>query len=257
MSNKSSKDTQTSQLKSTLLTMPLDSNLPSVITPKQQIRQMLDIKPLSYEELDAAKIIYPGMQDVDTLNTFRELRNKLLQKSNKENFTLMVSSLASNGGGTYISENLAAAFALDFEKTALLVDCNAANPSSEKLLSTADIGLTDFLEDPSISASDIIYSTGIPRLRMTPIGTRTAQGSELFSSDRMEAFINEVKNRYPERHIIIDAPPINSSPDSRVLADLCDYSILVVPYGKVTKMQISAGINSIPKEKLAGLIFNN
>jgi exopolysaccharide/PEP-CTERM locus tyrosine autokinase len=233
-------------------------NLPSVVTPKQQIRQMSEINQLSYKELEAAKIIYPGMADVATLNTFRELRTKLMQKTDKNNFILMVSSLALNGGGSYISRNLAAAISLDFEKTALLVDCDLNRPSCDKLLSTpVDFGLTDYLEEPSLSVSDIIYATGIPRLRITPAGNQRANGSEFFTSDRMEEYIQEVKTRYSERFIIVDAPPINSSPDARVLADLCDYTILVVPYGKVTRVQISAGIDSIPEGKFAGLVFNN
>ena len=233
-------------------------NLPTITTAKQQIRQMSEVNLLDYSELDAAKIIYPGMRDIKTLNTFRELRTKLIQKADKNNFTIMVSSLAAGGGGSYVSVNLAAAFALDFEKTALLVDCNYISPYSDKLLPTdVDFGLTDYLVDPGLAVSDIIYATGIPRLRLTPIGNQVSAESEFFTSDRMDEFINEVKSRYAERYIIVDAPPVNDSPDARVLADLCDYAVLVVPYGKVTKTQISAGINSIPGEKFAGLVFNN
>lgn len=241
----------------TVSSLPVDQTSPAIVTPKQQIRQMLDVKQLSYEDLDAARIIYPAMKDAKTLNTFRDLRTKLMQKAGKNNFCLMVSSLASGGGCSYICENLAAAIALDFEKTALLIECNITNPTSQKLLPAADIGLTDYLADPSLQVSDIIYATGIPRFRIVPVGENKSIGSEFFSSDRMEEFISEIKARYPERFIIIDAPPINSSPDARVLADLCDYSLLVVPYGRVTRLQVSTGINSIPKEKLSGLIFNN
>lgn len=233
-------------------------NLPTITTPKQQIRQMSEVNLLNYSELDAAKIIYPSMRDIGTLNTFRELRTKLIQKADKNNFTVMVSSLASAGGGSYVSVNLAAAFALDFEKTALLVDCNHTSSYSDKLLPTGvDFGLTDYLVDPGLAVSDIIYATGIPRLRLTPIGNQVSAESEFFTSDRMDEFMHEVKSRYAERYVIVDAPSINGSPDARVLADLCDYTVLVVPYGKVTKAQISAGINSIPSDKFAGLVFNN
>lgn len=240
--------------------MVLEENLPTLSTAKQQIRSMAEITPLSYEELDAARIIYPGMKDFKTLNAFRELRTKLIQKADKKNFTVMISSLAHGGGGTYVSTNLAAAIALDFEKTALLVDCNITSsvPSESQLTPpSTDHGLVDFLDDLSLSVADVIYASGIPRLRMVPLGKTVASGSELFSSDRMEELITELKGRYNERFVIIDAPPINSSPDARVLADLCDYVVLVVPYGKVTRLQITAGINSVPSKKFAGLVFNN
>lgn len=229
----------------------------SISASKQQIRKMLEINNLSNEELEEKKIIYPGMSDLKMLNTFRDLRTKLMQKCSKKNGTIMISSIVSTGGSTYVSQNLAAAFALDFEKTSLLIDCNNENHQDNLLSPEPEYGLTDYLFDPSLNISDIIYSTGIPRLRKTPIGNHRSSSSELFISDRMNNFINEVKNRYPERYIIIDTPPITSSPISRIIAELCDLTVLVVPYGKVSKLQISAGINSIPKQKLAGVVFNN
>lgn len=242
--------------------VPLGTNTekhpPAVTTSKQQIRRMEEIKSLSYEELDTAKIIYPGMTDVKTLNTFRELRTTLMQKAKKTNFSVMVSSLAPEGGSTYISENLAASIALDFEKTALLVTCcNSFSKHDQQIFSATDYGLTDYIEDTTLAVSDIIYSSGIPRLRKTPLGNHGTSGSEFFLSERMGEFIKEVRSRYEERYIIIDAPPVNSSSDARILADLCDFTVLVVPYGKVTNLQIIAGINSIPSKKFAGLVFNN
>lgn len=241
-----------------ILDLQFEENLPAVTSSKQQIRRMLELRPFTYEELDAAKIIYPAMKDTSVLNTFRELRTKLMQKAGKNNFSLMVSSLVENGGSTYVSQNLAAAFALDFEKTALLVECDKSNRHKENLLfSPPDFGITDYLDDSTLSVSDIIYATGVPRLRKIPIGNLASGKSELFLSDRMEGFVEEIKNRYADRFIIMDAPPIATSADSRILAELCDYSLLVIPYGRATKLQISAGINSIPKNKLAGVVFNN
>lgn len=238
--------------------MKQESRYPAVTTSRQQIRRMLEITPFSHRELDAARIIYPEMQDTDTLNSFRELRTKLMQLAGKANFSVMVSSLVVGGGSTYVAENLAAAVALDFEKTALFLDCNKPTSARDKLInSTPEFGISDFLDDPTLTVSDIIYATGIPRLRKIPMGNLANAGSELFLSDRMEALIYEIKDRYPERYIILDAPPISTSPNARVLAQLCDFTVLVVPYGRATKVQIEAGINSIPKNKFAGVVFNN
>lgn len=231
--------------------------LPSISASKDQIRRMLEIKILSHEELDQKKIIHPAMKDIKTLNDFRALRTKLIQKSEQSNFSIMVSSLTPEGGSTYISENLAAAFALDFERTALLIDTNSES-NKEQLLSPApEFGLTDYLINPDLLVSDVIYATGIPRLRKTPIGGHASSSSELFTADRMNDFINETKNRYPERVLIFDAPPVAVSPNARIIAELCDFTILVVPYGRVTKLQITASINSIPSNKFAGVVFNN
>ena len=73
----------------------------------------------------------------------------------------------------------------------------------------------------------------------------------------MRAFLDVVKRRYPDRHIFLDAPAVNESADTRILASLCDRAILVAPYGKVVKSQIDAAVDAVGEEKLAGVIINN
>jgi Mrp family chromosome partitioning ATPase len=41
------------------------------------------------------------------------------------------------------------------------------------------------------------------------------------------------------------------------LADCCDFVVLVVPHGKVTKDQLKKSIANFDSDKLIGIIFNN
>lgn len=224
-----------------------------------QIKQMAEVNILSAEELQQMKIVHPSMKNHQVLNAFRELRVKLLQKSNGENFICLVSSLSdSAGGGSYVAANLAAAIALDQTKTSLLVDCDLYAPSLDRLFRVdTGYGVTDYLDDYDLDIHDIIYATGVPRMRLMPIGSNRERGAEHFSSERMNELITAMKSRYPDRFIIIDAPPILKSAETRILADLCDMAVLVLPYGKVPAEKIQAGIDAINKDKLAGLVFNN
>lgn len=225
---------------------------------RAQIRQMSEVGELSENELSDRKIIYPGMKERHVLNSFRDLRTTLMQRAKGRNFICLVSSLSSGGGATYISLNLAAAFALDKSKTALLIDCNLYDPSIDSLLNIDEAeGVTDFIDDPSIDIKDIIYASGIPRLRIIPVGSNREAGAEHYSSSRMEEFVSAIRDRYDDRFIVIDAPPILSAAETRILADLCDMAILVLPYGKVSAAQIDEGVKAIPKDKFAGVVFNN
>ncbi len=225
---------------------------------RQQIRKMAEVKLLDNDELSARNIIYPGMSNRGVLNTFRDLRTKLVKRTPKKNFVLMVTSVAEEGGASLTALNMAAAFSLDPAKTSILIDCNLYDPSVESLLTiTPDYGLSDYLEDPALDIDDIIYSSGIPRLRIVPIGSRVEAGSELFSSARMEEMIESMKSRYHDRFIVLDVPSLSTSSDARILSEVCDVALLVVPYGKVTEDQVLAGIEAIGEEKLAGVIFNN
>ena len=73
----------------------------------------------------------------------------------------------------------------------------------------------------------------------------------------MKQMLSSVRQRYAERFIIIDAPPTSETADTQILAELCDYIVLVVPYGKVTNGQVEASIKSIDSKKLIGVVFNN
>lgn len=225
---------------------------------KRSIQRMAEIRPLDSQELSQRKIIYPGTPHRELLDTVRNLRTLLLQKSGKKNFVLLVSSVCPKGGSSFLSLNLAAAFALDSSKTSLVVDCNIMEPSLEDMLSIPpDYGLTDYLENSRVTVDDIIYSSGVARMRMIPAGRRSELGPEIFASERMQYLITSLRDRYDDRYIILDAPPASSSAELRVLAEHCDQALLVVPRGKVTQAQIRSSARLLGKDKFAGVVFND
>lgn len=225
---------------------------------REEIRRMAEIGWLSYAELDDLKIIHPGMRDPKVLNAFRELRTNLYQlAADRKNFILLVSSIAPEGGASLVSLNLGAVIALDESKTSIVVDCNVADPALHRILPIdPDYGLIDYLENITLDLKDIIYSTGVRRMRMIPMGSRGHPGTELFTSSRMRRFLQELRDRYRDRYVVIDAPSIGASADARILAELVDYVVLVAPYGKVTESQIQASVDAVGQDKLAGVIFN-
>ena len=222
-----------------------------------RIVDMAEVNCFSESEMAQLKLIHHGMSNRNFLNHFRELRTKILAKTERKNFCCMVSSLTDGGGASFISANLAAAFSLDQTKSSLLIDCNLENPSVNRLLlNDSGKGLTDYLVDPRIKVSEIVHASGVPRLRVIPLGTHLESAAEHFSSERMKDFISEVKSRYPDRYVIIDAPAITTA-ESRILAELTDFSALVVPYGKATKQMIHQAVDVVGSEKLIGTMFNN
>ena len=210
------------------------------------------------EQLRASKIIYPEMADREVLDRFRGLRTKLFDMNNGEGFVVMVSPIAPESGASFVISNLAAAIALDNTKTALLVDCNINNPSLHQVLDVNyQFGLTDYIEKPNeVAIEQLIYPTGIPRLRLVPAGRRQESASDYFTSVHMELFLDEVRSRYPERFVLIDAPSVTESPDAKVLAGMSDTVILCVGYGKSTRRQVAEGAAEIGREKLAGVVFS-
>jgi len=67
----------------------------------------------------------------------------------------------------------------------------------------------------------------------------------------------DIKERYDNRYIVVDGPSIGTSADARILSEICDYTVLVVPYGGVTTGVLDSIIDEIDERKLAGIVINN
>jgi exopolysaccharide/PEP-CTERM locus tyrosine autokinase len=223
-----------------------------------EIARMGEVDRFSLKELDQLKIISGSMQNSKILNIFRELRTQLVNTNKKKNFVCMISSISQGGGASYVASNLAAVFALDKTKTSLLIDANLYDPSLDKLIiGGGELGITDYLSDSSLDIKDVVYATGIPRLRVIPIGGNREAAAEYFSSDKMQNFVREIRTRYADRYVFIDSPPILGSSEARILSETVDVVILVVGHGGVTNDQVESAIQIIEKDKLAGLVYNN
>ncbi len=229
------------------------------LSAAEEIAHMREIERRPPVELMRRRIIHPEMQDARVNDAFRHLRTALLQKTAGKNFVLAVTSAAADGGASFVSLNLAASFAFDDSKTALLVDGNLRQPHFTDLLLDPehDAGLTDYLSGAEREAENIIHPIGIPRLRLIPVGTQHRNSMEYFTTLQLERLLAELRHRYRERFVIIDTPPIMEAADARILAQLCDYALLVVPYGRVTGAQLSAAADTVGQEKLIGCVMNN
>lgn len=223
------------------------------------VRKMADTSTLDNKQLDKLKIIYPEMRDIRVFNAFRDLRTSLRRAVPEKNPTIMVTSASGKGGGSFMALNLARAIALDDGVTSLLIDCNLKASSFDNLPVDGGkpCGLRDYMKDESLVAEDIIHPCGINRLRVIPVGQKTIGATEFFTSSRLGQLIREVKNRYSERNIVLDAPPISETADTRLLAEICDYVLLIVPHGKATRSQIQKSVDAIGQDKLIGVVFNN
>lgn len=223
----------------------------------KQITRMQEPRTLTADDLAERRIIYPESPERALVNRFRDLRTKLLELSGGNNFTIVVSGASEQAGSSFVALNLAAAFAFDQSKTSVIVDCNLREPSLDKSLDIMpEAGLTDFLEDSDYEIGRIIYPTGIPRLRLIPAGTRRETPSEFFTSFRMKQFLQALRLRYPDRFIVLDTAPISDSPDARILTELCDYGLLVVPHGKLTPGRIENAASAFNPDKFVGAVIN-
>ncbi len=223
----------------------------------KEIAKMKQRNLIKSDGLAEMKIINSSMDDIQLANTYRNLRTKLLQSSKGSNFIAMITSVSQDVHSSNTLLNIATAFSLDEGKTSLLIDCNINSPQLDYILHMEDsLGITNYLEDERINIETIVHESGIKRLRVIPAGTQRETAIEYFTSLRMKNLTASLLNRYSDRYIFIDSPPIIGSADTKILAELCDFVILVVPYGTATICKIRDAANAIGKDKLLGIIFS-
>ena len=227
--------------------------------PENALSLLDEPRLLSTRELEERSLIHRNDTVREQADAFRELRTRLLALGGNRNFVTLVAPISHGCGGSFVARNLAAAFAFDDTKTALLIDCDALHPSQHTALrvDANNGGLTDYLDDPTLDVARILYHSGIPRLRLIPSGSMRETTGESFSSFRMRALVDSLRSRYPDRYLILDSPSVLGSPDARILSELADMVVLVAGYGKVVPNNVEKAVASFPADKVAGVVFNH
>lgn len=170
---------------------------------------------------------------------------------------IMVSSSRPGEGKTFSAINLALSIALEQDKTVLLVDADVLRPKVAKTLNVSHaVGLTDYLLDPEIKVADILLNTNVPRLKLVTAGTPHHLSTELLASDRMLRLAAEFANRYADRVVIFDAPPLLGVNETAVLATMCGQGVMVVEENKSRLAEIEQSVALLPSEMAVGFLIN-
>jgi len=228
----------------------------SLMAQKGSLKAMRNPEPMTVNEMKKNKLVYSGMKNRAVLNAYRELRIKLLDQSESSNITVMISSVDANDNSIVTAMNLAISFSLDFHSSALLVDCNPYGSELQSLVtSPLTVGITDYIMGNDVGMEDMIYPSGIERVSVIPPGNNPSSAVELFSSQAMQDLVYELKNRYSDRFIVINAPPVLASSEARVLTRYCDHTVLTVPYGKSNMDAIEDAVEALGAANVSGLVY--
>jgi exopolysaccharide/PEP-CTERM locus tyrosine autokinase len=189
---------------------------------------------------------------------FRMLRANLLfpKKGGKAPRTLLVTSALPGEGKSFVSANLAAIIAQNVDHHVLLIDADMRNPTIHKLFGLRDpSGLSDYLNQGR-PIPELLQRAHTQRLSLLPGGPPPSNPAELLSSRRMAALMQEVRNRYDDRYIIIDSPPPHITSESNALAKFVDGIVVVVKVNSTPRDLVTALIEKFEKEKVAGIVVN-
>jgi exopolysaccharide/PEP-CTERM locus tyrosine autokinase len=221
---------------------------------------------IDWVRLTQLGFVTPGDANTKTIEEYRNIKRPLVNNAfgvgsvgiPRSNLILITSSVPGEGK-TFTAINLALSIANERDKHVLLIDADVARPSVSKRLgidSAPRLGLIDYLEDENVAYSDIELLTNMPGLKLITAGKSHKHSTELLSSNKMAVFAEELSNRYPDRIVIFDSPPLLAATQGEVLAKLVGQVVLVVEAEKTLQSMVMESVNKLSSCDLVLLVFN-
>lgn len=191
-------------------------------------------------------------EDIRTIRT-----NLMFTSADEESKVILITSSIPGEGKSFISSNLATAFAQTGEST-LLIDCDLRLGRVHKIFGLSNNkGLSNLLVGQNVvDCAEYIKKTTIPNLYVIPRGTVPPNPSELLNSTNTKKIISFLRENFDR--IIFDGVPINGLPDSLIMASLVDRVVLVTSVGYTKIDELNDAKKALEKidANIAGVVIN-
>ena len=172
---------------------------------------------------------------------------------------IMVTSSLPSEGKTFSAINLAISIAIGGEHPVLLIDADIARPSVSNTLQLDipdEVGLTDYLEDPTIPISELLHETSVPGLSLMTAGHLNHRPVDLLASNNMAQLVERLKTMLPHHVIVFDTPPLLPVTETRSLSALVGQVMLVVAAGETPRSAVNESLLQLENCEAVGLLFN-
>ena len=170
---------------------------------------------------------------------------------------ILVTSSTSSEGKSFISANLAVAFA-KLGSNVLIVACDMRLGRQHEIFSVSNkAGLSNLLiDDVDKNYSSYIQKTEIKNLSVLTRGIVPPNPSELLASEKNRRLMEILKDKYD--YIIWDGVPVIGLTDSVIMAPLVDKIVVVASYKRTPIELLKSSTDSLEKfkNKIAGVVVN-
>lgn len=233
----------------------------TVAPKKKKISKTIEI---DFERLRRYGYLTPHSINITLSEQYRRIKSPILLNAfDKEHRTLknrnlvMITSAIPGEGKSFTSFNLALSVAKEFNHTVLYIDADAAKSTMTRFLGLeGEAGLTDYLIDEKLTLPDVLLRTNIPKLTIMPSGKGSQMITELWSSKRMREMVLELSNRYDDRLIIFDTPPLLQDSSAPILTRFVGQIILVIEAEKTPQHIVDETLQMIKGSQYIGLVLN-
>ncbi len=191
---------------------------------------------------------------------YRLLRTSIsLMPTQKPHRVIALTSGGPGEGKSTTTLNLAVVLASQ-SKRVLLIDADLRKPTIAQRLrlnATGQPGLSRYLSDPSIVASECVQAVpDIPGLDILPVQEIPPFPSELLSQPRLGELLEWTREHYD--YVLIDTPPVLLVTDALIIANHCDTLLVVARIGVAQRRALRRIRQDVAKYpgKQFGIIVN-
>src|SRR5690606_23179589 len=240
------------------------------VTPNKQssfidsVPESVNVEPRNYVVIDLKRlnqlgIVTPDQGKTQIAEQFRIIKRPLLTKafSKKNNNLIMITSALAGEGKSFCAVNLAMSIASEMDHRVLLIDADVGRPTIPNILGFENkIGLMDILIEGSVDVAEVLIKTRIEKLSLISVGAVHPHATELLASQAMLMLLDELAQRYNDRIVIFDSPPVLLTSEARVLAERMGQIVLVVEAERTAQQTLKHVINQFGASSDISLIYN-
>jgi exopolysaccharide/PEP-CTERM locus tyrosine autokinase len=224
---------------------------PAVSAPRPVVTTSRRVD-LDLPRLAALNFVTPGSPRSRIADQYRVIKRPLIANALGKGAApvahgnrIMITSSLPGEGKTFTAVNLALSIAAELDTTVMLVDADVGRPSVLKTLGLAPgPGLLDVLEGRA-TMPEVLLRTNVDKLTLLSAGTLHDRATEVLASDGMHTLLQEVAQRYDDRIIIFDSPPLLLTTEARALAAHMGQIIVVVQAGHTSQSDVQTALATI------------
>ena len=237
---------------------------PEVISAAGTHAESLNIK-YSSTQVRADALVrlqrHPGVVKADRSElseSFKMLRNQVLQRMRADGFNLLaVTSPRQIEGKSLTALNLALTMAADYDSAVLLVDADLSGRGLQGMFGFDGApGFSDHLTN-GVPIADLLINPGVARFTLLPAGQRAVlNSSELLATRLSQQLMREIKERYQDRYIIVDLPPLLDTADALAFLPQVDTTLVVVEEHTTSIQDIESANELLAPFNLIGTVMS-
>jgi protein-tyrosine kinase len=209
--------------------------------------------------LESKRIVNPaGNGNGAAVAAFRMLRTQVIQRMDENGWrTMAVLSPGANDGKTTTAINLAVSLANDHRHTVLLVDCDLRQPAIGATLGiNPEFGVDDLLQGRARIEQCLYHPEGFDRLVVLPARAALANSSEALAGPRGRALVADLRDRYPERIVVFDLPPVLGIDDALAFLPLVECGLVVIAERVTPRDDLLRCMELLRKTPILGTVLN-